>query len=96
MKRNWRKRRKKRNIRKSAIGEKKTILKIEDIINIVIITHQGIMMKTRSTGANDGDGPGMTRRKVMITTGEGIGTGVMKLRKAARRTQTSSGLAYRS
>lgn len=96
MKRNWRKRREKRNIRKSAIGEKKRILKIEDIINIVIIAHQDITMKTTSRGANDGDGPGMMRRKVMITTGEGIGTGVMKLRMAARRAQTSSGPASRS
>ena len=96
MKKNWRKRRKKRSTRKSAIGEKRRILKIEDIINIVIIIHQDITMKTTSTGANDGDGPGMTRKKAMTTTGEGIGTGVMKLRMAARRVQTSSGPAYRS
>jgi hypothetical protein len=85
LKRNWRKRRKKRSTRKSVIGEEKKILKIEDIINIVIITHQDIMMKRTSTGANDGDGPGMTRKKAMIITGEGIVTGVMKLRMAARR-----------
>ena len=96
MKRNWRKRRKKRSRRKNAIGEKKRILKIEDIINIVIITHQDITMKRTSTGANDGDGPGMTRKKAMIITGEGIGTGVMKLQMAARPVQTSSGPVYRS
>ena len=96
MKRNWRKRRKKRNIRKSAIGEKKRTLKIEDIINIVIITLQDITMRTTSTDANDGDSPGMTRKKAMIITGEDIGTGVMELRMAVRRVQTSSGPAYRS